>query len=129
MAENGYLTVRAFTSNAVIPVAGVAIALTRTNTEGHTELLGSRFTNESGRIPPIPVPAPDLQESLRPGMENPNATVNLTASHIGYERIIVENVQIFPGVTTDQQLMLIPLGESLEPKNTTEVFIIPPQEL
>ena len=55
--------------------------------------------------------------------------MDITADHPEFERILVENVQIFANITTDQNFALIPLAEQPEVWNMTEVFTIPAQEL
>ena len=47
----------------------------------------------------------------------------------GYEMIQVEDVQIFPGTETVQNLELIPLPELANPSGRTEVVQITPQNL
>lgn len=128
MPENGILQVRVFTSAAQLPVEGVTVAVTQA-ASGGAALLATRVTDESGRITPISVPTPARSESLTPGGEQPWSAVNIWADHPNYERILVENVQIFAGVTTLQELELIPLGELPEVFNLTEVFDISAQPL
>ena len=45
------------------------------------------------------------------------------------EEIIVDNVQVFPGVITDQDLELIPLSEFPDSWNKAEIFDTPAQNL
>ena len=55
--------------------------------------------------------------------------MDITVDQPRYERILVENVQIFAGVLTQQNLELIPYGELPESWNMTEVFDISDQPL
>ncbi len=125
---NGFLSIHSFTSAARLPVAGVTFTVTQRRPEG-TELLAVRIADDSGRIEPLSFPAPDAAESQSPGAGVPFALVDITADHPEFERIIVEGVQIFPGVTTDQDFALIPLAEQPEVFNMTEIFRITPQNL
>lgn len=103
-------------SLAVSAADGTAIAL--------------RLTDRSGRIEPIPIPVPDREESLTPNPEEiPFATVNLTARLRDYEQIIVDEVQVFPGIVTYQELELIPLSELPESRNKSETFVTSRQNL
>ncbi len=124
----GYLSVRSFTSEAQLPVGGVTFTVTRRLSDG-VELIAVRIGDESGRIAPLAIPAPDEAESQSPGTEHPFAVVDITAEHPEFERIIVENVQIFANITTDQNFALIPLAEQPEVWNLTEIFRITPQNL
>lgn len=128
MSASGNLIVRTYTSSAQVPLEGVAVTVTEAAQNG-TRLLAARLTDESGRIEPITIPTPERSESQSPGNKIPFTTVNITADHPEYERIVVDNVQIFPGVLTLQDLELIPVGERPEAWNITEVFDIPPQTL
>ncbi len=128
MPAKGYLTVRTYTSSAQIPVVNTAIVVTKRSNDG-TRLLALRMTDESGNIEPIAIETPELSESLQPGAVHPWTSVDVLADHPEFERILVENVQIFAGVTTDQQMEMIPNGESPETWNMTEVFDISGQQL
>ena len=47
----------------------------------------------------------------------------------GFEVQLIEDVQIFPGTETIQNLELIPLPEQTPPRSRAEVVQIPPQDL
>ncbi len=128
MPKSGTLTVHTFTSAAQLPVQGVTIAVTQAAPQGE-RLLAMRITDEDGLIASIHLDAPEEGESQSAGTAQPFALVNLTADHPDYERILVENVQIFSGVTSRQELQLIPLEERPPVWNLTEVFRITPQPL
>lgn len=89
-----------------------------------------RLTDRSGRISPIEIPVPDLSESLSPDPpERPFTTVNLYAHLRGYEQFEMEDVQVFAGIVTDQELAMIPLAELPNRWDQTAVFLTPPQNL
>lgn len=128
MPENGFLTVRTYTSDAQLPVRGVAITVTQPTQNG-TRLIAARLTDENGKIEPITISAPARPESQEPGTLKPFVSVDITADHPEYERILVENVQVFAGVLTQQNLEMIPIGARPEAWNVTEVFNITAQPL
>lgn len=126
MPATGYIQVRAYTSTAQFPLKDVAIALT--SADGTA--IAMRLTDRSGLITPIEIPVPDRSESLSPDpSEQPFATVNLYAHLRGYEQIEAENLQVFAGTTTLQNLEMIPLSELPGQWNQTAVFNTPPQNL
>ncbi len=89
-----------------------------------------RVTDRSGMISPIEVPVPDRALSLEPDPgEQPYTTVNLYARKRGYEQIEAENLQVFAGTTTDQDLEMIPLSELPDAWDKSEIFPTPPQNL
>lgn len=89
-----------------------------------------RTTDRNGLISPIEVPVPDRSLSLTPETgELPYTAVNLYARKRGYEQIEVEDLQVFAGTVTDQDLEMIPLSELPESWDQTEIFPTPPQNL
>lgn len=122
----GYITVHAYTSYAQLPLKDVAIAVTATDGTA----IAMRLTDRSGQIAPIEIPVPDRSASLVPQSgEVPFASVNLYARAKGYEQIEIENLQVFAGTTTNQNLEMIPLSELPGMWNQTEIFDTPRQNL
>lgn len=128
MASMGYLTVRVYASTAQLPIQNAAAAVTQTTPSG-TRHLATRLTDDSGRTEQIAIVTPDLEESLRPGTAVPFTAVDLTVEHPDYERVLIEGLQIFPGIVTRQDVELLPLQELPPVYNMTEVIDIPAQEL
>lgn len=128
MASMGYLTARIYTSSAQLPVRDATVAVTQTTATG-TKQLATRVTDQSGKITPIPIPTPERQESLQPGTAAPYSAVSLTVEYPGYERVLIQGVQVFPGILTEQEVELLPLEELPQVYNMTELIEIPSQEL
>ena len=128
MPTNGFLTIRTYTSAAQLPVEDVTVSVTRPDSKG-TRLFATRITDESGLAGPIAIPAPDRNESLQAGVAAPYTTVDIIADHPDYERVLVENAQVFAGVLSQQDIALIPLEARPEVFNLTETFQITPQAL
>lgn len=127
MPSIGYLQVRAFVSSARIPLANVAVSVQAPQ----GTLLAARLTNRSGMLDtPIPIEVPNRSAGLTPDTGVvPFAQVNLFARKKAYEQIGSENVQIFPGVITTQNLPMIPLAEFPDAYDKSEIFNTPPQNL
>lgn len=127
LAATGYIQIRAYTSNAQIPLKDVAVAIT--DTDGAAIAL--RLTNRSGTLDaPVAVPVPDLSAGQSPNTGIiPFATVNLYARLENYEEIHAQQVQVFPNTITEQDLEMIPLSELPEAWNKAETFNTPPQNL
>lgn len=110
MASQGTVIARVYTSDALLPLPGVPVTFTQVQPDGSRELLAIRLTNSSGMTAPLPVNTPDASESLSPGlMLKPYATVDISVALPGYDGILAEGVQVFPGVETIQALQLLPL--------------------
>lgn len=126
MASTGYLQAHIYTSNAQLPLSNVAVVVT--SPDGTA--IAMRITDRSGLIDPIEIPVPPLEESQEPGSgERPYTQVNLIAELPGFERIEAENLQIFAGTTTYQNLEMIPLSSKPFGQNQTIHYITPPQNL
>jgi len=126
ISSTGYIQVRAYTSYAQLPLQDVAITVTAPDGTA----IAMRTTDRNGRIAPIPVPVPDRSESLSPDpAERPFALVNLYAHKRGYERVESENLQLFAGTTTIQNLEMIPLSELPGSWSQYVIYDTPPQNL
>lgn len=127
MSAIGYIQVHAFASNAQIPLQGVAVTITTTNGSA----IAMRLTNRSGTLDkPVEISVPDRNASLSPNTGViPFAVVNLYARLENYETIEIENLQVFPGTLTVQDLAMIPLSELPDSWNKAEIFNTPPQNL
>ena len=127
MPATGYLQVRAYASDAQIPLRDVAVTIT--DTDGAA--IAMRLTNRSGLLDtPVEIVVPDKASSLSPNTGIiPYTTVNLYARLENYEEIHANNVQIFADTITDQNLAMIPLSELPENWNKAEEFITPSQRL
>lgn len=128
MPATGLLTVRVFTSDAQLPIEGAAVTITQ-ETQNGSRLLASRITNESGIISTVRINTPELSGSLSPGTDNPFALVNILVDEPEYERVLIENVQLFPGILTQQNIELLPLSIQPDAFNMTEVIDVTEQEL
>ena len=86
MNATGYITVRAYTSYALLPLKDVAVTVTATDGTA----IAMRLTNRNGQIDPIAIPVPARSASLSPGVsETPFSVVNLYSRLRGYEQIEV----------------------------------------
>ena len=126
MSATGYIQVRAYESYAQLPLQDVAITVT--SSDGTA--IAMRITDRNGRIEPIEVPVPDRSESLSPDPgELPFTVVNLYAHERGFERVESENLQLFAGTTTIQNLEMIPLSELPNSWKQFVIYDTPPQNL
>ncbi len=126
LPDTGYIQIHAYTSNAQIPLQNVTVTV---SAEDGT-VIALRLTDRSGRIEPIPIPVPGREESLSPNPpEIPFTKVNLTARLQDYEQVFIYDLQVFSGITTDQDIELIPLSELPSSRSKSESFDTPPQNL
>ena len=123
----GYLQVHAYASYAQIPLKEVAVAIT----DAGGAAIALRLTNRSGILDtPVEIEVPERSAGQSPDTGIiPFSQVNVYARLKNYEEIFVENVQIFPDTTTNQNLELIPLSEFPALQNESERFDTPVQNL
>lgn len=129
MPSTGFLRVQAVTSLAELPVEDATVTVAGTATDGSRTLLSLQRTDESGYTSAISIGTPALENSLSPDQAKGWTDVTVTVSHPNYDGIIVNRVQIFPGITTVQELVLIPRESIPENLGETESFTVPPQGL
>ena len=126
LSATGYIRVHAYTSDAQIPLQDVAISVTDPNGDP----IALRLTDRSGFIEPIAITVPDRSASQTPDTGiTPFTSVNIYARLEDYEQIEAENVQVFAGTVTTQNLAMIPLSELPESWNKAEIFRTTPQNL
>lgn len=127
MAEYGTLAVRVYTGRAQIPIEDATVAITRKAPNGKYSLLSVQITGESGEIVPVSIQAPDAQKSQAPGRSIPFVTCDVWAEHPSYKLLLVEEVQIFAGIETLQEMELIPLPEHVAPRDAADELQIESQ--
>ena len=99
------------TSDAYLPVENATVAYYQTDDGGRKRLVGLRKTDPSGKTAPIELDTPGFSASQQPeetGDPNPYRTVDVVADHPDYNRVRILGVQVFDGVVTYQDIMLLP---------------------
>ena len=126
MPSNGYITARAYMSDALLPLQDVAVTFVAADGTA----IAMRLTNRSGLTEPVAIPTPDRGESEAPEENGrPFTSITLYAWKSGFEQISANDVQIFPGVTTVQNLEMVPLSELPNRWDENVVYNTPPQNL
>lgn len=128
MAQSGTLFVRTFVSRAQLPVSGATVIVSVPQADGRHKLLAIRQTNESGVAGPITLEAPEASESLTPGHNGTAfSTYTLVVEHPDYQLAVFDQLQVFPGVETVQDVPLIPL--SANERDRSDLVTVTPQPL
>lgn len=127
--NHGSVIARVYAAGEAIPIEGATVVVTQRSPAGKVNLLGLRTSDRNGRTEPVDVRTPGRELSQAPSGEQSFSTVDVTADHPDFQRIIVENVQVFPGVVSLQDFAMIPLEEYPPQWGQTEVFDVTPQRL
>ena len=125
----GYLKVQAVTSRGFVPVEDATVTVSGERADGGRELLNLQMTDDSGQIAAFSIDTPERANSLTPDQAQGWTDVTVRISHPDYDTIVVRSVQIFPGVTTVQEMVMIPRGALASDGAETERFDVPEQDL
>lgn len=126
--EQGTLQFHIYTSNAYLPIEGAAVAV---QTEAMPpKLLALRITDKSGTTDPIQINTPNRSESQTPGNAvQPWTNVTVLVEHPEFERVTLKGVQVFPGVTSIQNIRMIPVLEFDPEYSGQQQFQFTPQPI
>lgn len=113
---------------SVLQASPIASATVRVYFSGDRETPIAELTTDSiGRTPVIDLPAPNIQYSLEPSVEQPYANYDVLVKVPGFESLEVNNIEVLPDTVSILSANLMPLenaqGES------AELFVIPPHTL
>lgn len=128
MPTTGTLLVRAYSSAAQLPIQGATVRVL-TKTASGLRMLAVRTTDSSGLIEPVTLETEPARNSLTPGQPEPFASVELSVAHPDYFPVAVSGIQIFSGIRSIQDIMLLPLEERPADPTSAENVSIPAQEL
>ena len=99
MPQSGILKTRVFTSRGQLPVEDAAVSIVQHGQDGRQHLLNIQSSDRSGNTLPTVIETPDAWESQSPGQEAPFSLCDVWVECPGYQLLLVQNVQIFSGVT------------------------------
>lgn len=129
MPQTGSLTVRVFTSQAQLPVSGATVIISSKAEDNRHHVYSIQTTDSSGTTMPFKLEAPDLSLSEEPGGAAPFSDYALVVEHPDYYLATFENLQVFPGVETVQNVPLVPLPQPSNGQDSTDPVVITPQPL
>ena len=129
MPQTGSLVVRAFTSQAQLPVSGATVIISSPGEGGRRKVYSIQTTDESGGTKPIQLEAPDQELSMSPGQAAPFSDYSLVVEHPDYYLATFEQLQVFPGVETVQNVPLVPLPQPAGDDINAAPVIVTPQPL
>ena len=113
----GFLVVQTVTANGALPVENALVHIYEYDKgeEFDGNALYTQKTDSSGRTDKLALEALDKELSLTPENKIPYKTYNITVYADGYYGSEKINVPVFQGITSFQQVNLIPLSEFSDP--------------
>ena len=122
LLDEGQLRVNV-TDNRGRPIEGAKADISYTGAP--ESILQELFTNQDGQTPIIILPAPPLEYSSEPGVEQPYSEYNIVITAPGFSPVVISGAELFSGQTSLQNVQLTPLI----PGSTGAVIIVPPSTL
>ena len=105
--DSGVIKTQVFTARRTYPVENAQVNLYKVFPDG-AYLIDSQFTDRSGQVKPVTVPALERSLSETPGDPAPYVSYRITVSHPDFMDAVIEQVPVFEGVTSLQAVDLIP---------------------
>lgn len=131
MAEKGSLIVFVTTARSAIPIKNAFVSVFEPNSK---KLLGFRRSNSEGLTSTFEFETPDMSLSLTPQngdipYQAPFRVIDVQIDHPMYRSVLIQDVQVFSGRESIQNVDLIPLAEYATPGEQTQTFPVSPQNL
>ena len=105
--DSGVIKTQVFTARRTYPVGNAQVNLYKVFPDG-VYLIDSQFTDHSGQVKPVTVPALERSLPETPGDPAPYVSYRITVSHPDFMDAVIEQVPVFEGVTSLQAVDLIP---------------------
>lgn len=118
----GFITVNVRTAGGALPVSGAVVTIT--DTKGNA--VAVIISDISGSTDVVELPTPSKENSLIPNGGEVSSFYNVDASSDGFYNTVVSGIPIFDGITSIQQILMIPIakGDSpLQPKDLTRFSV------
>ena len=104
-SSGGTLRIRAYAASQAIPISGLKVVIS-TNYENNNIIFFEGYTNESGIIEKINLPAPELDQN---NLDVPNYTVyEIKATYIPDNVNLLYKVNLYEDVSVIQNINIIP---------------------
>lgn len=130
MSQTGSLVVRVFTSRAQLPVSGATVIISSRVEDGRHQVYSIQTTDASGNTKPFRLEAPDADFSMTPGDPTPFSNYSLVVEHPEYYLATFEQLQVFPGIETVQNVPLAPLPRPASSgEDAVQPVVVTPQPL
>lgn len=108
----GFLKIKTSTAGGTIPLEGATVYIRNYEPGKNNDVLYSLRTNSSGLTPTVPLETPKASETLKPGDPQPFAYYNVEVGLEGYHPVEFIGLPIFDGITSLQQVVMIPFSET-----------------
>lgn len=124
--EVGYIKVSVYTALGALPVPGAVVTIYTKDNGGDENAIVQLITDATGNVPKIELPVM-YDPSVPKEMQKYNfSTYNMRIQALGYYIVNVLDLRIFPDISTDYKVDLIPVMAGTEGTVPEQTIIIPP---
>ncbi len=122
LSGNGFLIVRVTTALGAVPLQGASVLIRNNIAEGERagDVIRSLITDRNGMTQTVSLPAPPTASSFVPGSKEASAFYGIDVTYPGYDKQLFSGVPIFDGITSVQNVDLIPLPQNGYPDNRSK---------
>ncbi len=107
----GFITVNVRTAGGALPVEGAMITVKSVAGPDST-VVAVMYTDEGGASELLALPAPPRRNSLSPEPDGEAFSLySLDTDRSGFYTVVNSNVPIYDGITSVQQVLLVPIAE------------------
>ncbi len=121
--DSGRMQISVINKNTNIPIENATISISYTGEP--SSVFEEVTTDSSGLSPLIDLPAPPLEYSMEPSIEQPYSEYTLKITADGYETVEIAGSEVLPNTTSNQPVELIPVSVT----NSSESVVIGPHTL
>lgn len=129
LSAQGLIQVHVYTSRANTPLPDVSVSISQKYPDGQKNLISMQTTDTSGNTKPVLITTPNLSDSQTPGNGTPFAVVDIAVDLPLFERVVIDDVQVFPNTLSIQDIQLQPRDALPSTWGDSLKFQVPPQNL
>jgi len=127
--STGYLAVGVFTALGALPVKDAVVTVYINNDKGEENAIYHLVTDANGRIPSVELPVKYDPNNKLESSKYFFSTYNMRIQAINYYTVNVVDLRIFPNITTDYSVSLIPVMSGPTTDHHEQIIIIPPSPI
>lgn len=124
-SEVGYINTGVFTASGALPVSNAIVTVYHIYNNSEEHVLYHLITDESGKVPTMEVPVE--YEGVGQQTEFYYSIYNMRIEADGYYTVNILDVQVYPNISTDYRVNLIPVAQGVTeiPEQTIIIPKIP----
>lgn len=124
MADTGTLKVQIFNEGSYIPIEGAKITIASKAEPGNKRIETIEKSNGNGESSVIELPAPPIDNTMKPGSKEPYSLYNIKIEADGFESILIEGTQVLPNTLAIQPCNMLPIRSVGRDKRQLEIIVI-----